>query len=720
VRAPSLHVPRRAKAAAVLASAVLGSALISIVGVGPAPAAAAPSAAPKASLSLRSDSPAFVSNQSGVSLGVGVTSALPASQLSIEVTLYSAIIYRDTLREALGGALPNLLTPLGNPGIIPLDLKSLDWSTGSDVMLHLPVSAPDLRGHAGTGDEKGTGGVTLSIFDCAFPNCGGVYPLQVSLLEEGIGPIASFTTYLIVTPPSEVAGSHPLHFAWVMPLGSSPAITSNGSSAPAASDLNELETLESALEGAPNAAISLDLFPQFVEAIENHPDTVSEGALSALRTLSGPGGQAAILPGTFVPVDPGGLIASGFASAVSAQLVRARQVLQGEIDFEPHEYASDCPLNDASECSLDETSLGLLEQSGISRLILPSSAVQPLSQFFSEWIPTAPFLVTGSSAEAVASDPDLEKDLASTAGPALKAQEMLADLSIQYFDNTRAEQAVAVESPVGGQLDPAFLQAMLTGLSHSSIVHAVTLPDLFDTVSPGSSNTSPERRSLKVTSPASSSQLPTAAIQTAQRGLAALGSVLPHSLSQHGKAPLSDLILMAEGVSVSGSQRQAYLTTVNNVANTLSGLVSLPFGRTITMTSLQAKIPISIVSNAKKPFVAELSAASPGLGFPKGHTWKVTIYPNTNIVPILLTARTTGDFPLQLTLATTTGFVMRSGTMTIRSTAISGVAVALSIGAAAFLVLWWSRSILTKRRKKHKLRGAALAASALPGSDTEA
>jgi hypothetical protein len=346
--------------------------------------------------------------------------------------------------------------------------------------------------------------------------------------------------------------------------------------------------------------------------------------------------------------------------------------------------------------------------------------LQPLSQFFSEWIPTAPFLVADSSAEAVASDPDLEQDLASTAGPALKAQEMLADLSVQYFDNTRAEQAVAVESPLGGQLDPAFLQAMLTGLSQSSIVHAVTLANLFDTVSPGSSNTSPERRSLKVTSAPPSALLPTTAIETAQRGLAALGSVLPHSLHPHGKAPLSDLVLMAEGADVSSSARQAYLATVNDEANTLSGLVSLPFGRTITMTSLQAKIPISIVSNAKKPFVAELSAASPGLGFPKGHTWKVTIDPSTNIVPILLTARTTGDFPLQLTLSTTTGFVMRSGTMTIRSTAISGVAVALSIGAAAFLVLWWSRSILTKRRRKHKLRGAALAAGPLPGSDTEA
>jgi hypothetical protein len=173
---------------------------------------------------------------------------------------------------------------------------------------------------------------------------------------------------------------------------------------------------------------------------------------------------------------------------------------------------------------------------------------------------------------------------------------------------------------------------------------------------------------------------------------------------------------MAEGAGESSSQRHAYLATIDTKASALTGLATLPFGRTITVTSQQAKIPISIISNANVPFDAVLSASSPELGFPKGHSWRIKIYPHTNIVPILLSARTSGDFSLQLTLATSTGFTIQSGSMTIRSTAISGVAVALSIGAAVFLVVWWLRSILTKRRKKHKLRGAALAASAIPGS----
>ena len=114
--------------------------------------------------------------------------------------------------------------------------------------------------------------------------------------------------------------------------------------------------------------------------------------------------------------------------------------------------------------------------------------------------------------------------------------------------------------------------------------------------------------------------------------------------------------------------------------------------------------------------LAELTVSSPDLGFPSGHSWPVKLYPRTNIVTISLAARESGDFPLTVTLAARNGFVVASGDITIRSTAISGVAVALSIGAAVFLVVWWLRSILSKRRKKHKLRGAALAAEAIPGS----
>jgi hypothetical protein len=701
VRAQLRDVSRRAGAVTATAG-VLASMLVFVSAAGAVRAEAAPTATSRNALTLESQTPAFVSNQSGVSLGIDVSSKLPASALQLEITLYSHVVYRSTLRQTLSGSLPSFLSPLGDPGFIPLSLKGLDWVSGKLVRLQLPVSAPDLPGTAGSKADAGTDGVVLSIDDCE-STCGGVYPLQVSLSEEGVGPIASLTTDLIVTPPSEIAGTHFLRFAWVMALGSSPAISPSGTPELDTDDIDELSTLNSALGDAPNASVSLEVFPQFVESLEDLSSPIAKNALAQLRSLAAPGGSVAILPGTFAPVDPDALVASGLADSVTAQMTRSHQVLAPELSFQAPEYAADAPI--------DSASLGLLESTGIRRLIVPSAGVRPLSATFSQWTPTAPFIIPDSGTEAIASDPGLEQDLASMVSPALKAQQMLADLSVLYFENPEAQQAVAVESPGGADLDKQFLSEMLTGLSESSIVHAVTLTDLFDSVSPDSSDTSPGQRSLRSASVPAGELVSRPEVRAAQASLAALASMVPSSLS--AKPSLGDLLLMSEASTMPAGTRDAYLATIDQRAQRLSDLFSLPFGRTITVTSLQAKIPISIISNARVPLLAELSVTSPDLGFPHGHTFAVKLYPRTNIVTIDLTARDSGDFPLMVTLAARTGFVVQHGDITIRSTAISGVAVALSVGAAVFLVLWWLRSILSKQRKKHKLRGAALAAAAI-------
>ena len=699
-----LHGVRRVGFLAVGAALTILATLLLVPGALP-DAAAASSSAPPSGLTLESQAPAFVSSQSGVTLGVDVTSALPAARLSIEVTLYSAIVARYTLHQTLAGALPGILSPLGNPGVIPLDLKGIAWVPGKELRLHLPVSAPDLP-VAGR-QTAGTGGVTLSIFNCAPPTCGGVYPLQVSLLQQGVGPVASFTTFLIVTPPSEIAGTHPLQFAWVIPIGTTPAISPADTAVLDSTGIAHLTAIDSALEQAPGTAVSLDVFPQFLESLRQHPNPEAHAAVSTLRALNA-SGRAAIVPGPFTPVNLEVLVNSGLASSVTAQLARSRQVLATQFKSQAHEYAVNGPL--------DKEALGLLERSGITRVIMPNASLQPLPPAFAQWTPTAPFLIPGSGVEAIASDPGLEEDLASRAGPALRAQQMLADLSIQYFDNSGVHQAVAVESADPQQVNRTFLDAMLSGLSQSSILRAVTLADAFDTVAPGSSATSPDRRLLSAAKLPGTSRLATRQFHAAQEDLAAVASVVPSTLHLRGKPPLGDLLLMAEGAGEPPRLRHGYLETIFRHANALGDLVSLPFGRTITVTSLQAKVPISIVSDAHNAFTAELSVASTTLGFPAGSTWRVRIYPRTNIVPIMLSARTSGDFSLQLRLETATGFTIKSGAMTIRSTAISGVAVALSIGAAAFLLIWWSRSIVTKRRKQHRLRGAALAAGVVPGT----
>jgi heme/copper-type cytochrome/quinol oxidase subunit 2 len=63
--------------------------------------------------------------------------------------------------------------------------------------------------------------------------------------------------------------------------------------------------------------------------------------------------------------------------------------------------------------------------------------------------------------------------------------------------------------------------------------------------------------------------------------------------------------------------------------------------------------------------------------------------------------RTSGDSSVQLQLLSPMGHLQLSrADLTIRSTAISGVAIGLTVGAAGFFFFWWFRSA-SRRRRRH-------------------
>ena len=246
-------------------------------------------------------------------------------------------------------------------------------------------------------------------------------------------------------------------------------------------DLGDLHLLSGALGAAPRAAITLDVFPQFVEALRlgsARRHTVSAAALGDLAAMARPGGQASVAAGTYAPVDLRALISAGLAGYVPTQLARARDVLGGLIPSERDTYVANTPINN--------TVLTSLEGADITRLLVPSASLKPEPPSLTATTPTAPFLIPHSGVEAMASDAYLEADLADSSPPALKAQQMLADLALLYFDAPDdAKKGVALLSPLGWRPDSGFISAVLSGISHSTIVQAVTLATLFSNVTPG-------------------------------------------------------------------------------------------------------------------------------------------------------------------------------------------------------------------------------------------
>jgi hypothetical protein len=130
----------------------------------------------------------------------------------------------------------------------------------------------------------------------------------------------------------------------------------------------------------------------------------------------------------------------------------------------------------------------------------------------------------------------------------------------------------------------------------------------------------------------------------------------------------------------------------------LDSKLSLPAGRTVTVTSSPARFPIAIASGSRTPLHAILVIS--GANLTSSINAQVVLKRGTTSFIVRLRTRTSGDSRLLLQLLSPTGRLeLARAELTIRSTAISGVAIALTVGAAAFLLFWWFRSASRRRRR---------------------
>jgi hypothetical protein len=189
-------------------------------------------------------------------------------------------------------------------------------------------------------------------------------------------------------------------------------------------------------------------------------------------------------------------------------------------------------------------------------------------------------------------------------------------------------------------------------------------------------------------------------VQAARVQLAELSSVIPSDTATINA--LDDGILLAETAGLDTAARQAYLSAPLAMMDKLGSELSLPAGRTVTVTSSSARLPIAITSTSRTPLHVILLVSGPNLT--SSTDVPVVLKHGTTSFIVRVGTRTSGDSTLQLQLVSPGGLLqLASAEFTIRSTAISGVAIVLTAGAGAFLLFWWFRSA-SRRRRRHAAR----------------
>lgn len=657
--------------------------------------------------------PATAGPASAYTLRLAVTGGGAETALSLDVAVYQCLGNPTDFDETLTGS-PSEPVLAEHSGIAWSSLPSDpgDPTTGVDLTVPLRV---------GTVTGPGAGPFTAAL-RCASGAAGGVYPVQLRLVEGGGAVAARLLTYLVYTDPA--ADTVPLRFALVAPLVLAPS----ASGAPAAvttAGLGHLTAVVDALSGS-GVPVTVAPGPATVAAIAADRGSRARATLAGLVQLSADPVHETVC-GPYVAVGAGTLVspALGGSTELDDQVRRGLAVLGTVAGLR----TTDCPASAAwvGDATVTTAAAGALDALGYHDLVVPPSAVAGPGPSNT---PSRLFTVVGAPAttRAVLSDPGLSGRLRGEGGdPALAADQVLAELALDYYEapNTAEPRGVVAVAP--GQVDPAVVSEVLGGLVDNPMVEPVTLATLFGQVPVGGqvgTFTQPSPRRLVG---AGRSNLPTAAISAARARWSGFSAAVDGTAAGTAVAGgLDDLLLSAEASGLGSGARRDAVARFDTALQAQLSLVSIT-SRAVRLTARTGSVPVTVVKTAPYPVEAVLTVTSDKIAFTGGtgvvpnsecHPATVTTVAGrstvsalctfvhgTNAVYIQMRSRVSGDFRMTVTLdSPQAGLVMASGQLTVRSMSTSAVAIALSVAAGLVLLGWWGRTMGRTRRERRAAR----------------
>lgn len=534
------------------------------------------------------------------------------------------------------------------------------------------------------------------------PSTVGVHPLVVGVrpADAAVAAPPSFTTYLVRSP--EVATTR-LRVAVIQPIESPLAQRPDGDVDLDPVELDRLAGVAALLAATTDTPLSLVVRPETTEALAAlslGEDERAERAQAVLDDVGAAGAGRQVVSTPLVEIDLDALEAAGLGEEVATQRRRGDQVLGDLVGLstEARTWVEDDGVT--------RPALRRLAGLGVDRIVVPDAALGPTGLPLTLARPFA-LGVGGETSEltATVADPGLAAHHR-TSEPVLGAQHLLADLAVLHGDRPgpRSPRGIVVAPPDDVATDPVLLAALLDGLAGSPILAPVTLDDYFDQVEPEGGLDHPLVRDLGPGGP--SLGITPAAVADARAKLAGYATAV--GAGQRALRDLADPVLLAQADGLTLGERRRYLAAVGDEVDARLGSVRVVDSATFRLPDREGTIPLTIVRDEGEPLDVRVTLASDKLAFsddPRPDrgvtTYELTLEASNTPLVVPVRARSTGTFPMLVTIATPDGRIeLGRSQVTIRSTAVPGLGVALSAGAGLFLALWWGRHWRTVRRDR--------------------
>jgi hypothetical protein len=618
------------------------------------------------------------------------TTAIPASA-TIAVHVHPSINNRarfDDVTDArnLGPALN------GGPGTFERAAAPLA-EDGATVVLTIPVA------RAGAAPP---GGVVLTR--------PGVYPVSITASEGG-RELAELVTFLVRIPTTDTRGDS-LRVGVVVPVeghlelpetdgdaSSDPGEDTTSAPEPATglelTSVDQARRTVSTVNGYRSLPLTVDAVPAAIEAWARSDPS----AAAALAALDDPPAARQLLANPYVRLDTGAWIANGLVPQLDRQVAAGATALADVLGGAP----------DGRTAVLDRTTtpaaLSYLHGLGVDQVVVPSDQL-------SDPTGTTTFLqgfeiddADGTAVRGVVSDVDLAARLTDTGSPWLDAQRTVAELALLWSEQEEVSRGVALVVPA--ETDPQTLSLLLRALSQPAVgdgravVEPVTLDTLVNETPPATVGS--RRTTVKVgyEAPAAGTlgSYPDRLRATEGQvdGFRSLTTPSPTQVVAYDEA-----VLASGAIELDVGERNDILVwTTDSIDDQASEVVALPQDY-VTLTSQSGQIPLNLENRLPYPVRVRVELRSLKLDFPDGAVQFVEL-PAAEPYPleIAVTTRASGAFPMDVAVTSPDGTLqLASSRFTVRSTAISGVGLVLSIGAGAFLLLWWGRHFRKTRRAR--------------------
>jgi Family of unknown function (DUF6049) len=504
----------------------------------------------------------------------------------------------------------------------------------------------------------------------------GVYPLRVDLRDDDQRLVGRIVTHLVRTPLPEEASVLPMPVAVVTDLHAGPeAGTIN---VPDIGDVNRIREWVARLE-LHGVTGTVRISPWLLDAVGQ------QGLVRDLREFVH---DRELVGAPLVRVDEAALARVGLGPSMAELHGLGTRALSVALGVPPK---TDLWLSDGAPSA---PRMDLLGDLGVTSAVLDADEVSGLPA--DATTVQGPIHIQGR-AQPVDALVSIELDnLATATDPVLAAHRLLAELSMRSFDEDSGATLLFHSTD---DIDPAALDVLLGGLTDTPLLRPTSAGDLL--------------RRRPETLPGVDVRLPSTQpdplpgdpdlLQQATSSLAGYRSMVFDDDARRLHQPLYDDLLLSLADQVDIETREATWRTATSRVLSEVAAVSPPPIDSIQLTSREGTLPFSFQNGLDYPVRVEVRFVSDQLtfkGLEGGETSTLVLEPGVTSPEFSVEALTSGSFPLSIEMRSPDGGLALGGqVVSVRSTALSRIAILLSVGAAAFLVVWWLAQL---RRRRHR------------------